>query len=511
MKHKALLVDDEPLAIEGLKLMIDWEKYGFEICGECENGEEALQRLESCNPDVVVTDIHMPVMNGLDFIERARKQGQSDVIFIVLSGFGEFEYAKKAMEFGVHHYLLKPFIDEEAEEVLSDISSRLAERRRKAAYREFAAKADMHRLLSELLEGEDPDSDAGWPYLNDLERKAPSWRYIHIRMDESEHFAVKQAVVNHLEHIPCIAINDREPGVLGIVCGMSDRTDVRMLAELLIQVIRAETDVLFGISIGEKTERLSDIRRSYLTALEAFEHLFFMNGASYVLHEDVREMSLRFNPAPTREADAILQSLEFGDQAQLDESIDEWLAESRASRAAPDMIRMSVCHIIFKSLTILREAGADVATIADRFISGGSLRLSNAGMSGLESLLRDFCVECRERLGALRERGTDRLMTEVREYLDKHYRSGMTIKEIASVFYVHPVYLGKAFADKYGVGIQEYVHNLRIDEAARLLRDTELKPGAIAEKVGYASYNHFLKHFEKRIGLKPAKYKATKF
>ena len=90
--YKVIFVDDEPFALEGIRLMIEWEELGFEIVGMCENGEEALACTEACKPDLVVTDIRMPVIDGLELIERVQKAG-SDPVFIILSGYNDFEYA----------------------------------------------------------------------------------------------------------------------------------------------------------------------------------------------------------------------------------------------------------------------------------------------------------------------------------------------------------------------------------------------------------------------------------
>jgi two-component system response regulator YesN len=93
--------------------------------------------------------------------------------------------------------------------------------------------------------------------------------------------------------------------------------------------------------------------------------------------------------------------------------------------------------------------------------------------------------------------------------LREHYRESITIKELAERFYLNPVYLGQSFAVKYGVGIIDYVHDIRIEEAMRLLRETDQTSAAVAEALGYSSYQHFLKQFEKRTGVKPTEYKQA--
>jgi YesN/AraC family two-component response regulator len=249
MAYDVLLVDDEPHALDGLMLMVDWERHGFRVAGACRDGEEALRRIRTEPPDLVVTDIRMPVMDGLALIEEARRSGHRDLLFAIASGYHDFEYAARAVRLGVRHYLTKPVIASEAEEMLERLSSELRERKR-----------------HDPEDGQPPDA-----------------------------------------------------------------------------------------------------------------------------------------PAPER--------------------------------------------------------------------------------SGVQA--------------------------EVAEFLRAHYRQSLTIREIAERFHVHPVYLGQSFARKYGMGINDFVHELRIGEAKRLLEQTDMTLGAVAEAVGYNVYQHFLKQFERRTGMKPAAYRMS--
>ena len=105
---KVMIVDDEPYIRQGLKLLINWEKYGFNICAEAANGQEAIKIMEETEIDLVITDIKMPGIDGLQLIEQTRKKLSKKVRFIILSGFYEFEYAKKAIKYDVVDYVLKP-------------------------------------------------------------------------------------------------------------------------------------------------------------------------------------------------------------------------------------------------------------------------------------------------------------------------------------------------------------------------------------------------------------------
>ena len=144
---RAMLVDDERMALEGLKLLIDWRAEGFIVCAECTNAAEALERLNDARPDLIVSDIRMPGMNGLELMEAARTRG-FDGQFVIVSGYGDFDYAKQAMRVGVAGYLLKPIEPLDSAEVLAQVRKVLVSREARGSQRSAAYHHDLTAFLS---------------------------------------------------------------------------------------------------------------------------------------------------------------------------------------------------------------------------------------------------------------------------------------------------------------------------------------------------------------------------
>ncbi|UZQ85164.1 response regulator [Thermoclostridium stercorarium] len=126
--YKVLLVDDERIIREGIASLINWKNCGFELIGAAESGIEALHMIKTYKPEVVITDIKMPALNGLELMAEVKKD-YPETIFVVLSGYGEFDYANEAMKYGVRHYLLKPCNENQIMEALSDVHSELEKKR----------------------------------------------------------------------------------------------------------------------------------------------------------------------------------------------------------------------------------------------------------------------------------------------------------------------------------------------------------------------------------------------
>ena len=151
---RAMLVDDEQMALEGLKLLIDWQAEGFVICAECTDAAQALQQLDDAKPDLILSDIRMPGMYGLQFLEAARNRG-FDGQFVIVSGYGEFDYARQALRIGVAGYLLKPIEPSEAAQVLAQVRKNLVSREA-----DSMSHAEYHRSLTALLVGRGDRAEA---------------------------------------------------------------------------------------------------------------------------------------------------------------------------------------------------------------------------------------------------------------------------------------------------------------------------------------------------------------
>jgi two-component system response regulator YesN len=174
----------------------------------------------------------------------------------------------------------------------------------------------------------------------------------------------------------------------------------------------------------------------------------------------------------------------------------------------PELVGIFRTQVVLRCASVYRELGGDPgelikeAGLADGIPQGRYLQDAS------DSLSR-FCRMCQSATAGLRERITGGTPAKVADFLRQNYMASYTIKEIAERFYINPVYLGQAFSRKYGVGILDYIHDLRIEEAKRLLRETDEASCTIAESLGYRGYQHFLKQFERRLGMKPADYRVA--
>ncbi|WP_240546428.1 response regulator [Paenibacillus artemisiicola] len=513
--YKVLLVDDEPLAIQGLELLVDWEKHGFRVCATCEDGEEALRLMRGFAPDLVVTDIRMPALDGLGLIEETRRSGDRSTRFVITSGYDDFDYARRAMRLGVSHYLTKPVIPAEADDVLSRLRAELRGRERSRAIRDGADRHALREALSCLLaggadDGERPEAD---PALARLSGEAGRWVYVHVETEPEETGRAFEAAQRLAADCGACHAIDGGPGAFGLALGLASdgeaegEREIRAFAERLLAALRAEARGRIGIAAGSAEDRPAGLAASYGSAAEARRFLFF-GGAAVVHYADIRGRTLSRDPGMLRAADAILDAVEGGDPGALAAAVGSAFRAFEALLPLPELVGIFAAQAVMRCAVLCKELGGDPDELpgVPASVARGP---GGAQLADVERELAEFCLRSQAVIAGLQAKRAGGTPSKVAEYLRAHYREPLTIKELAERFYVHPVYLGQSFSRKFGTGILDFAHDLRIAEAKRLLRETDASAGAAAEAVGYRVYQQFLKQFEKRLGMKPAEYKLS--
>ncbi|WNS46054.1 response regulator [Paenibacillus sp. MMS20-IR301] len=497
--YKVVLADDETIALEGLLSLTDWEELGFEICGACENGEAALAVIAQSKPDLVITDIRMPGIDGLELIRRVRGLEIEQPIFIVLSGYGEFEYARTAIRYGVKHYLLKPVIEAEWDKALADITDELELRLKQKMQQSMLASRLLPLAIARILQGHwaEPEEEAT-EQMDRLDEAATGWIYLHVEGDSGTITRICRELAG-----PAGALFiDLPGGQAGLV------VETPEAAAGLAQQIHAELSlngVRGSVSIGPSVRSLRELPVSYSEAADAAARNYFYSdgtGQSGV-SSDAKDRQSYLMPAAGMIAE-LISAVERLQEQKVQEKLNEMFRVFKEQRTAPGVVQMTGMDILLKSTELLKEFGGD----EDQWSS--SLEFFRTEPKSLETLhatLQIVLTSCMNMMRQHKERSSEHPLTRVEYFLKDNYARHLTVKEIAEHFYINPVYLGQAFIKKHGISILEYIHNLRIEAAKKRLLQTNDTVRSIVESVGYVHYHHFLREFEKRTALKPVAFR----
>ncbi|MGG6313620.1 response regulator [Paenibacillus macerans] len=506
MRFKVLLVDDEPAALEGLQLWINWPELGFDVCGTGSNGAEGLEKIRELQPDLVVTDVRMPVMDGLEMIEAWQKQNGRPVSFAIVSGYSEFQYAQKALRFGITRYLLKPIDEEAASEELGAIYKELMEERGRQRMNRIASYEEAALLIKGLLH-RTPKKAGDGRMIDGLSELREAWNIGLIQAEIGAYAEVRELAAAYAESHEAMYLVDLEAGGLGLVFGYAPGQEGQDGRSRIRELESRYRGYRAFMAIGEGHRPLQDIAESYRQAKLAAPHRFYVPGDTGILaYREVERRAFNYQYDQVKLVDNIVGAIQLLDKTGFEEAVTSAAANFREQYIAPEIVQKLSIHLAYTISEYLKEIPGGAEGILDKYhiraIPGEVWT-----MRELMNHLRSFGLECIDLLLEDKLQHSQGIVQDINGYIREHFRESLTIKKLAEVFYLHPVYLGQLLQKKNGIHFNEMIHNLRIEEALKLLQNSKMNNGEVAERVGYANYGQFLKQFEKRIQMSPNEYR----
>ncbi|PLT44775.1 Two-component response regulator yesN [Paenibacillus pasadenensis] len=519
--HKVMLVDDEGYARQGLRTMIDWEDCGFEVCGEAEDGEEALRLIGELSPDLVITDIRMPEVSGLELIRSVREQGNDSVKFIIVSGYGDFAYAQQAIKFGVRDFILKPVDDGEVTGALRELAGQIEKESRDPG----AAVPPVRAALDKLLRGDAP-AEAGAEYARLLgvpQSAACGYLLVEahcpalsaesavedVEAKDSLGAAISAAAASlGLKHDPSCVDRPR-PGLYGLAVHLAPAdagTTLEGLAERLAARLGSRLGRPFTVYAGGQAESAAGLRVSRQEAMEAMQYRFAYPERRALCRSALRGEELRRMEFDPSEHAALNERLEDGDPLLRQEAVRRIFERFREQRFAPDAVHHAISRFAFGAIAAIRSLGGDEKELRslEPLLAWRDRPLSP---DGLRERFAAFVEESRELTSRLRSSGAKGDIARIKQYIDSRFHEEISLKSIAARFYLNPVYLGQLFKKSYGVYFNDYLLQLRIQQAKLLLRQTEKRVYEIARCVGFDNPDYFICKFEKVEGKSPTAYR----
>lgn len=510
--YKVLLVDDEHKALEGLEIMVDWKAMGFEICGLCTNGEEAVRQIQHSFPHVVITDIRMPGMSGLELIEYIKKNVDPDIRFVIMSAYSEFEYAKRAMAQGVNHYILKPIIEEEVYEVLHEVYEQLEKQSKFEHLREEFDRETIVNIILKLIQGKYVDENLKKKILSHYDDK--EWYCILIEMGRKVHAQETTSIIRGIEQYiglrKDVFLLNMNTNYEGIIIGLDKRADtkreIRHFAHGVYHTIQSLYNICIDMVISHGVPSILQMKDAYTAALETMKFRVFMSDSGIISYEQIKDQSIRFELEKIRYVEQLFEALENADSQKVDDIIRMVEEEFYTKQISPDILKMFIVNVVYKTIHFIEETDRDDEKLLSRYNINRLLQ-SYLTIEEMITILKNYCRSLIQYVSELRDQKSKGILYDIKLYIRDHFHECLTIRKIANHFYMNPIYLGQIFTKTYGMGINDYLHKLRIEEAKRLLKHTSMKLNEIANKVGYSNYSRFIKKFEQYQAMKPLEYK----
>ena len=529
--YKIMLVDDEEEVRTSIIRKIDWQDAGFEVIGDAENGKEALEKIEQNEPDVVLTDIRMPYMDGLEMAENIRQRYPS-IKIVIFSGFDEFEYAKKAIKLNVIEYILKPVNVEELTAILKKIKKNLDEeieqKRNVTLLRESYIKslpAIREHFLNDLIHGgmeEAQIEEKLNEYAIDV-AGAVKWviAAIHLEPDEK----VDKAVSLHQQRelIPISVRNLIEEKLEGqyrfivfhssfetilLVAIDKDNTQTGLIALLgdICKETKKILEVSVTIGVGESCSSLTDLSRPCHTALNALGYRAITGSGGVICIGDMEPSGhekLRFD---SRMESELIAAVKFGPKEKI-RSVIDGMEDARVHYRQYQAYVLAIINVLTQlsqqyDLRISEMFGVE----NDYFEILGRVQK----MENVRPYLTEVALKMNAGMEEERSNTTKNVIHEAKQYIQDNFQDpDLSVEKICRHLHMSPAYFSTMFKKETGQAYIAYLTDVRLGRAVELLMATDDKTYIIAEKVGYPEQNYFSYVFKKKFGVSPTRYRTA--
>ncbi|TCM93068.1 AraC family two component transcriptional regulator [Paenibacillus sp. BK033] len=485
---KAVIFDDEYIVTKGLQMMVDWSRYGIELAGTAADGLSALQMVRELQPDIVMTDIRMPGLTGLQLIEEIAKE-MPDTACIVFSGFNEFEYIRKALKLGVIDYLDKPITLEKIDEAIGRTIARIGHQQEHTQLKTQVA-ANKEALLEKatldlLLLGA---------------QAIPAWRSAYGEAEARQVIGITILAATGkpdplLEDHPSYRMVSFPYGKEWVMAVFHSKLPADELWEQLT-VLSPQMQETVGS--GQTYADLSEAGASLKEAVRALRYAVFLEEKGWTRFEPAEESLPK---GLNEREEEIVFFMRTGNKEGLLRQLEEYKHWTEAERLSPELVEQEVLKLAYIGYQVAMEAGGEARTLVPHRELGemSSRDRMFEWLREQMELLHNFMREDKQR-------AKHNAVEKALAFIEKHYLESFTLQEVAEHVGMNATYLSLLFKEKVGTSYIKYVTKLRMEQAKMLLHKGMLV-NDVSKKVGYYNYRHFTELFKKYAGVTPGQFR----
>lgn len=496
-----LIVDDELSIREGLSHVMPWEELGIKVVGCAENGEEALQMIATYHPHIVITDIKMPKCDGLTLIKKAKEQGY-ETEFIIMSGYNDFKFAKEAIKFGVQDYLLKPIKKGELIETLTIIQNKHSN-----TTVPDKVQASISGILKDLVHNKYKPSKELDALYSTLSSNMP----LHIiTFDDVIPFNILKSELQSLIPPTVGILFECDTHKLAMVISpislsTTGYEDIHTFCHFITTSISSLLGVPLSCGIGDGVSELSFIWKSYHSANEYLAYKMY-DLDTYVFDGTMIDTKspcpLSINNTYSESLVEVILSYDLESIDKITKDFFEWILY--IPTPPPSFVRGMCIHLMIdiqKKLSLYSNAREDILKDIPHQAILDCLTLQDIKQWFITSFTR-YAKAITHHV----TESTDPVIDTAITYIQQNIASKLPLEEVASHVHLSKSYFTSLFKEKTGESFRNYVLNLKIEYAKKLLKESDITVSNLSHLLGYEEYRSFNRAFKKSTGKTPSEY-----
>lgn len=533
--YRIMLVDDEEEVRTSMIKTMKWEEAGFVVVGDAENGKDALEKIEIYEPDVILTDIKMPYMDGLE-LARQVKENYPSTRIVVFSGFDDFEYAKQAIKYNVTEYILKPVNGEELTAILikirDSLNKEMEEKRSIETLRESYKKnlplLKEHFFL-DLVHGK-VDADTIALKLQEFKLQNLIGSSVVVACTEISLKQEKRNISSQYKEEPYLTLSvercleEKLSGIYEYVLFHSGGRihmiialkEAQSLSHLMVLLNHACKeckrihDIDITVGLGEAYPEIEQAKRSYKEAKAALGYQKIMGKGSTIYIKDMEPLNHR-KPMEFLEENELIAAIKFGNKVDILECIHQIFDKMEELKLHTIEHQLNILSFIHMIVKLLNDTGIDTLKIFDNTVDLNDLIISLKDSNDLMRWLLQVCNKISDHIGTDRENVTQSIINSAKLLIEKFYSDPLlSVEVLCQHLHITPTYFSTIFKKETGQSYVSYLTRLRMEKAKEFIELSDEKTYVIARKVGYEDPNYFSYVFKKQFGVSPSRYRGKR-
>ena len=518
---KVFIVEDEIIVREGIRDNIRWEYTDYSFCGEASDGESALPLIQELKPDILITDIRMPFMDGLQ-LSKIAKKNMPWIKIIILSGHDEFEFAKEAISIGVNEYILKPISPQNLVKSLNKVADQIAEEKK---LKEDVESLKMQLISDEIFLKERFLSGLSLGQISTSEAIEQSKRFninliskyfmtMLIEVESNELLKVEALVAEVISHNPCIFHFKRSATEVILIFKGEKEEEVKengyLTAQLIQYRVEKGSDSCLSIYFGRVQERLLGIVQSLQEADAVKNQMLGFNKHKIIGFDDLSAIPMNSEALSNLAKMPLDNFLQFGSKAGITSYIDEYVKSISGSAVNSKLfITYMLMDVLMTTAKFINGIGGDAHEIIPETKDFDVMITRHNSLEDLSALLSRILNQAFEYKDSKKQSKYVEILDKAKAYIHSHY-SDPDISLISTSNYVHlsSNHFSTIFSQETGETFIEYLTKTRIKKAMELLKTTNQKSREIAYAVGYNDPHYFSYMFKKATGTTPKEFRS---